>query len=73
MALPHCSFHDMVTGVACVTDETKLWLSLSARQRRNPCSGLAAVYEDLSMRHDWPVKKDIVDLPIKMEGNSTRT
>ena len=24
---------------ACATDETKVWLSLSAKQRRNPCSG----------------------------------
>ena len=25
--------------LACCTDETKLWLSQSAKQRRNPCSG----------------------------------
>ena len=38
-------------------DEIKLWLTSSAKQRRNPCSGLPAVYPDLSTRHDWPVKK----------------
>ena len=38
-------------------DEIKLWLTPSAKQRRNPCSGLPAVYPDLSTRHDWPVKK----------------
>ena len=27
--------------------------------RRNPCSGLPAVYPDLSTRHDWPVKKGL--------------
>ena len=40
-------------------DEIKLWLTLSAKQRRNPCSGLPAVYPDLSTRHDWPVKKGL--------------
>ena len=28
------------------------------------------MYQDLSTRHDWPVKNAIVDLPIKMKGNS---
>ena len=27
-------------------DEIKLWLTPSAKQRRNPCSGLPAVYPD---------------------------
>ena len=40
-------------------DEIKLWLTPSAKQRRNPCSGLPAVYPDLSTRHDWPVKKSL--------------
>ena len=30
------------------------------------------MYQDLSTRHDWPVKKAIVDLPIRMKGNSKR-
>ena len=47
--------------VGCATDETKLWLSPPAKQCRNPCSGYPPVYQDLSMRHDWPVKKAIVD------------
>ena len=25
--------------------------------------------QDLSTRHDWPVKKAIVDLPIRLKGN----
>ena len=37
-------------------DEIKLWLTPSAKQRRNRCSGLPAVYPDLSTRHDWPVR-----------------
>ena len=32
-----------------------------------------SVYQDLSSRHDWPVKNAVVDLPIKMKGNSKRT
>ena len=30
------------------------------------------MYQDLSMHHDWPVKKAIVDLPIRLRGNSKR-
>ena len=41
--------------------------------QKNPCSGSPPVYQDLSMRHDWHVKKAIVDLPISMKGNSNRT
>ena len=40
-------------------DEIKLRLTPSAKQCRNPCSGLPAVYPDLSTRHDWPVKKGL--------------
>ena len=40
--------------------EIILWLTPSAKQRQNPCSGLPAVYPDLSTRHDWPVKKAFV-------------
>ena len=31
------------------------------------------VYQDLSTRNDWPVKNAIVDLPIRMKGNSKHT
>ena len=41
-------------------DEIKLWLTPSAKQHRNPCSGIPAVYPDLSTRHDWPLKKAVV-------------
>ena len=58
------------TDVAFASDETKRWLSLSAKQRRNPCSGPSTVYQDLSTHHDWPVKIGIVDLPIRSKGKS---
>ena len=45
--------------LACATDETKLWLSPSAKQRQNPCSGPHPVHQDLSTRHDWPVRKPL--------------
>ena len=38
--------------VVYVTEETKLRLSPSAKQRQNPCSGPPPVYKDLSARHD---------------------
>ena len=44
-----------------------------AKQRRNPCSRPPSVYLDLSTCNDWPVKKAIVDLPIRLKGNSKRT
>ena len=46
--------------LACDTDETKLWLSPSAKQRRNPCSRTPLMNQDLTTRHDWPVKNAIV-------------
>ena len=61
-----------ITAVPCATDETKLWLSLSAKQRGNPCSGPPPVYQDLSTCHDWPLEKAIVSFPISMKGNSKR-
>ena len=50
-------------------------LSLSAKQYRNPCSGppMVYMYQDLSTCHDWLVKKAMVNLPIKMNGNSKHT
>ena len=36
-------------------------ISLSAKQRRNPCCGSPQVYQDLSTLHDLPVKNAIVD------------
>ena len=35
----------------------KLWLSLSAKHRRNPCSVPPVEYQDLSTLHDWPAKE----------------
>ena len=48
---------------------TKLWLSLSAKQCRNPRSGPPPVCQDLSTCHDCPVENTI-NLPIKTRGNS---
>ena len=59
--------------VASTTDETEIWLSLSAKQCWNPCSGSPPVYQDLSMHHDWLVKKAIVDLPIRLKGKLEHT
>ena len=40
--------------------------------RRNPSFGPQNAYQDLSTRHNWPVKIAIVDLPISLKGNSKR-
>ena len=47
------------------------------KHRRNPFSAHPPppppVYQNLRTRHDWPLKKAIVDLPIRLKGNSKRT
>ena len=58
--------------LAYTTKETKLWLTSSAKQRRTPCSGPPNVYQDLRARHDWSVENTIVNLPIRLKGNSKR-
>ena len=58
--------------LACATDETKLLLSLSTKQHRNPCSRPPPAHQDLSKGYDWSVKKPFVDLLIRMKGNSKR-
>ena len=50
----------------------KSGLSPSGEQCQNPCSGPSSVYPDLRTCHDWPVKNAIVDLPIRIKGNSKR-
>ena len=43
------------------------------KQCQKPCSSPPPppLYQDLSTRHDWPVKKAIVDLPITIRLNRT--
>ena len=36
-------------------------------------SGPAPVYQDLSTHHDWPVKKAIVDLPVRLNRDMRNT
>ena len=55
--------------VDCTTYETKLWLSPFTKQCQNPCSRYPPVYQDMSTFHDWPVKKDLIDLPIRVKEN----
>ena len=56
------------TGSPVRLTELKFLLSLSAKQCRNPYFGDLPVYQDLIICHDWSVKEDIVDLPIRLEG-----
>ena len=41
--------------------------SLSPKQCLSPCSGTTPVYLDMRMPHDQPVKKAIVNLPIRLK------
>ena len=47
--------------------QLKLWLSFSAKLCWNPC--VFSVYKVLSMHYDEPVKKAIVNLPVRLKGN----
>lgn len=58
--------------IASVAEVIKPRLVTSEKQRQNPCFRPLSVYEDLSARHDLPVKEAIVDLPIRLEGNLKR-
>ena len=55
--------------LACAKDEGQVWFSPSAKQHQYPCSGPPPVYRDLSVCHDWLVKKAIDNLLISMKGN----
>ena len=47
--------------------EINFQLSPSAKQHQNPCYGPSPAYQDLRTCRDWPVKKAIVNLPVKLE------
>ena len=59
MLRPGSDASPLVCRISLRADEIKLSLTPSAKHRRNPCSGLPAVYPDLSTRHDWPVKEGL--------------
>ena len=58
-----------------ISPRTQNAIAEKSPQRRNPCSSPSppAVYQDLRTHHDWPLKKAIVDLPIRLKENSKRT
>ena len=49
--------------------ECNFWLGPFLKQHQNPFFGSSPVYQDLSMHHDWPVKKAMVNLPVRLKGN----
>ena len=51
--------------------EIKFGLGPSAKQSWNPSFGSLPVYKDLSTRHDWPVKRAIINLPVRSKRNPT--
>ena len=53
--------------------ELNFRLCPSAKQLWNPRSGPPTVSRDLSIHHDWPVKKSIVILPVRLKGSSKCT
>ena len=49
--------------------ECNFWLSPFSKQHQNPFFGSSSMYQDLSMHHDWPVKKAMVNMPVSSKGN----
>ena len=59
-------------GVACATDEIKLWLSPSVKQCQNPCSSPPTCVPGFEYA-PWSARcKTIVDLPIRLNRTSKR-
>ena len=58
--------------IACTADKTKLWLSLSAKQQQNPCSGHPCTcIPGFEFDYDWPAKYMPLSIcQSKMKGNS---
>lgn len=54
------------------TDETKP-LVKSVCKSALKSSATTCVPEDLSMSHDWPIEKAMVDLPVELKKNLKRT
>ena len=61
-----------INGGHCfVTEGTKVLVRSVCE--KNPFPGPPPVYQDLSTRHDWPVKDALVYLPIRLKGNLKHT
>ena len=61
--------------LACAIDETKPLVKSVFKKTLGPgpWSAPLPVYQDLSMCHDWPVKKASADSPIRLKGNLRHT
>ena len=59
-------------NVACNTDGTKLLVESVCETASKSLFWVPLVYKDLNTRHDWPVKKAIVDLLVRLKRNSKR-
>ena len=56
---------------ACATEGTKFLVKSVCEKA--PCSWLPPVVRGFESHHDWPINKAVVDLPIRLTGNSKRT
>ena len=56
--------------LACVTDATNPLVKSVSEPALKSLFWAPSLYQDLTMCHHWPVKKAIVDLPIRLKGNS---
>ena len=59
-------------GVACATDEIKLWFSPSVKLRQNPCSSPPTCVPGCEYAPWLARYKAIVDLPIRLNRTSKR-
>ena len=62
--------YPFLTRVVWATERTKLLVKSVCETARHSSfwAAIVPVYQDLSTRHNWPVKKTIVNLPIRLNA-----
>ena len=69
-SLPEWQALKMTFFAPCATDGSKLLIKSIYRTAPKSLFWAPAVYQDLSLHHDWPVKNAIVGLPVRLKGNT---
>ena len=69
-SLPEWQALKMTFFAPCATDGSKLLIKSIYGTAPKSLFWAPAVYQDLSLHHDWPVKNAIVGLPVRLKGNT---
>ena len=69
-SLPERQALKMTFFAPCATDGSKILIKSIYGTAPKSLLWAPAVYQDLSTCHDWPVENAIVDLPVRLNGNT---